>query len=98
MPIYEYLAEKCLMNPPCPRRKEYLQSISAAPLTQCQECGAAVRRVFSSFAARSGAVGVSTPDPTGLNMTNIPAPSERAAGTITATDVASKKLKVKSKK
>jgi len=76
MPIYEYLADECLRKPACSRRKEYIQNVSDPPLTQCRECEAPIRRVFSSFAARSGAVGVSTPDPTGLNMTNIPAPSE----------------------
>jgi putative FmdB family regulatory protein len=79
MPIYEYLAETCLKNPPCSRRREYIQTVSEPPLAACRECGAAIRRVFSSFAARSGAVGVSTPDPTGLNMTNIPAPSSMPA-------------------
>jgi len=75
MPIYEYLAEQCLRQPPCSRKKEYLQGISEPALTACRECGAAIRRVMSSFAARSGAAGMSTPDPTPLNMTGIPAPS-----------------------
>jgi len=76
MPIYEYVAEQCRNQPPCSRRKEYLQAISAEPLAACRECGAPVRRVFSRFAARSGAVGVSRPDPTPLNVTGIPAPSD----------------------
>lgn len=75
MPIYEYLADECLRKPACSRRKEYIQGMSEPVLTQCRECGAAIRRVLSSFAARSGAVGVSTPDATGLNITGIPAPS-----------------------
>jgi len=75
MPIYEYLADECLRKPACSRRKEYIQSLSEPPLTTCRECSAPIRRVLSSFAARSGAVGVSTPDPTGLNVTGIPAPS-----------------------
>jgi putative FmdB family regulatory protein len=75
MPIYEYLADECLNKPSCSRRKEYIQAVSEAPLARCRECAAPIRRVLSSFAARSGAVGGSTPDPTGLNMTNIPAPS-----------------------
>lgn len=75
MPIYEYLADECLRKPSCSRRKEYIQGMSEPVLTQCRECGAAIRRVLSSFAARSGAVGISTPDATGLNITGIPAPS-----------------------
>jgi putative FmdB family regulatory protein len=75
MPIYEYLAEECLRKPVCSRRKEYIQGVAEPALTSCRDCGAAIRRVLSSFAARSGAVGVSTPDPTGLNRTGIPAPS-----------------------
>ena len=75
MPIYEYVAERCAKQPPCSLRKEYLQAVSAAPLTACGECGALIRRVFSSFAARSGAVGRSTPDPTPLNITGMPAPT-----------------------
>jgi len=75
MPIYEYLADECLQNPACSRRKEYIQGVSEPALTRCRECEAPIRRVMSSFAARSGAVGVSAPDPTGLNMTGIPAPS-----------------------
>ena len=79
MPIYEYLADECLRKPACSRRKEYIQGMSEAALTECRECGAAIRRVMSSFAARSGAVGVSAPDPTGLNVTGIPAPSSMPA-------------------
>ena len=75
MPVYEYLADECLRKPACSRRKEYIQGVSDPPLSACRECGAAIRRVLSSFAARSGAVGVSTPDPTGLNVTGIQAPS-----------------------
>jgi putative FmdB family regulatory protein len=75
MPIYEYLADQCLRTPACSRRKEYIQAVSEPPLARCRECEAPIWRVMSSFAARSGAVGVSTPDPTGLNVTNIPAPS-----------------------
>lgn len=75
MPIYEYLAQHCLRQQPCSKRLEYLQSVTEAPLTHCRECGAAVQRVFSTFAARTGAVGVSTPDPTPLNITGIPAPA-----------------------
>ncbi len=67
MPIYEYLADDCRQTPPCLRRKQYLQQVSDPPVTTCRECGTPVRRVLSSFAARSGAVGVSAPDPTPLN-------------------------------
>lgn len=74
MPIYEYVAEHCLRQPPCTQRKEYLQSLTEPPLTACKECGATIRKVMSSFAARSGAVGVSTPDPTPLNVTGMPPP------------------------
>ena len=76
MPIYEYMAEQCRQHPPCSRRKQYLQSLHATALAECRECGAPIRRVLSSFAARSGAVGRSSPDPTPLNVTGIPAPSD----------------------
>lgn len=76
MPIYEYLAEECRRAPRCSRRKEYLQALTAAALAECRECGAPIRRVMSSFAARSGAAGGSSPDPTPLNITGIPAPSD----------------------
>ncbi len=76
MPIYEYLAEQCRQTPSCSRRKEYIQSVSATTPAECRECGAPIRRVMSSFAARSSAAGVSTPDPTPLNTTGIPVPSD----------------------
>ena len=75
MPIYEYLADHCDRQPACLRRKECFQHLSELPLTACRECGAPMRRVLSSFAVRSGGVGQSSPDPTGLNITGIPAPS-----------------------
>lgn len=75
MPIYEYVAERCARDPACSRRKEYLQGMKEAALTQCRECSAPIRRVLSSFAARSGEVGQSSPDPTPLNITGLPAPS-----------------------
>jgi hypothetical protein len=75
MPIYEYLAEQCLRRPECPRRLEYIEPVSAEPSRCCRECGAGIRRVLSSFAARTGVVGQSSPDPTPLNITGIPAPS-----------------------
>ncbi|WP_447972725.1 FmdB family zinc ribbon protein [Nitrospira sp. Kam-Ns4a] len=74
MPIYEYVADQCRREESCSRRKEYLQRITEPALTACRECGAPIRRILSSFAARSGEVGVSRPDPTPLNITNIPAP------------------------
>ena len=74
MPIYEYVAEQCRRQSSCSLRKEYLQSLTEGPLAACRECGAPVQRVFSSFAARSGAVGVSRPDPTPLNVTGLPPP------------------------
>lgn len=80
MPIYEYQARTCLRQPPCSRRKEYLQSIKEPPIAACRECGASIERIFSSFAARSGAVGVSSPDPTPLNISGIPAPSSMPTG------------------
>ncbi len=80
MPLYEYQARECLRQPPCPGRKEYLQSIKEAPVTACRECGAAVERIFSAFAARSGSVGVSAPDPTPLNLSGIPAPTALPMG------------------
>lgn len=78
--MYEYMAERCLRQPPCARRKEYLQRMTEASLTECRECGAPITRIFSSFAARSGAVGVSSPDPTPLNIAGIPAPSDMGDG------------------
>lgn len=78
--MYEYMAERCLREPSCSRRKAYLQRMADAVLTECQECGAPITRVLSSFAARSGAVGVSSPDPTPLNITGIPAPSDMGGG------------------
>ena len=75
MPIYEYVAERCDRQPPCSRRKEYLQSLSETPVTTCRECGIAIRKILSPFAARSGEVGVSSPDPTPLNITGIPPPA-----------------------
>ncbi len=80
MPIYEYLAEQCRRQPPCSRRKEYFQHLADPVLTTCRDCGASIRRVFSSFAARSGAVGTSSPDPTPLNITGVPAPSGLSDG------------------
>lgn len=76
MPIYEYLAAQCRREPRCSGRKEYIHAASAEPVKECRECGAPVTRVFSPFAARSGAVGASRPDPTGLNVTGIPAPPQ----------------------
>ena len=80
MPIYEYVAEQCRRQPPCSRRKEYLQSASAPLLTECHDCGMPIRRVFSTFAARSGAVGTSIPDPTPLNVTGIAPPAGMLEG------------------
>ena len=76
MPIYEYIAEECRRQPPCSRRKEYLQTLTAAPESECRECGAAIFRVFSRFAARTGTVGTSVPDPTPLNMTGLSPPAD----------------------
>lgn len=75
MPIYEYVAQHCLRGSPCSKRLEYLQSVTEGPLDCCRECGAAIQRVFSTFAARTGAVSPSAPDPTPLNITGMPAPS-----------------------
>jgi putative FmdB family regulatory protein len=80
MPIYEYLAERCDRTPSCSRRKEHLQGLKEEALSACRECGAPMRRVMSSFAARSGEVGASSPEPTGLNVTGIPAPSSMPTG------------------
>ncbi|GKS57674.1 hypothetical protein YTPLAS18_12010 [Nitrospira sp.] len=80
MPLYEYVADTCRRQPACSRRQEYIQSIGAPPLTACRECGAPIQRIFSSFAARSGTVGVSSPDPTPLNVSGIPAPSAMPSG------------------
>lgn len=80
MPIYEYLAEQCRRQSPCSRRLEYIQAVSAPPLSACRECGAPITRIFSSFAAKSGAVGISSPDPTPLNVTGIPAPLQMPGG------------------
>ncbi|MEK7235968.1 MAG: hypothetical protein AAB242_05065 [Nitrospirota bacterium] len=80
MPIYEYATDQRQRHPPCAGRREHIRGLSAEPLKACQECGVAIRRVFSSFAARSGAVGASSSDPTGLNMTGIPAPPQMPSG------------------
>jgi putative FmdB family regulatory protein len=81
MPIYEYVAEKCERQPICSRRKEYLQHVRELPLTACRECGAPVRKIMSTFAARLGEFGVSTPDPTPLNITGIQPPKEMPSDT-----------------
>lgn len=80
MPIYEYLADECRQTPPCPRRKQYLQQVHDPPVTACRDCGASMRRVFSSFAARSGTFGVSTPDPTPLNPGGLAPPTSMPEG------------------
>ena len=80
MPIYEYVAEQCQGKPSCSGRKEYLQPVMDQALTSCRDCGASIRRVMSAFAARSGSVGVSSPDPTPLNITGLPAPSGMTEG------------------
>ncbi len=48
MPLYEYESEGkgC---PFCKDRFEVLQSINAASLSECPECGAPCHRVLSSF-------------------------------------------------
>ena len=76
MPIYEYIAEQCDREPICSRRKEYIQHVRELPLTACRECGSAIRRIMSTFAARSGEFGLSSPDPTPLNITGIRPPKE----------------------
>lgn len=78
--MYEYMAERCLREPACSRRKVYLQRMADVALTECRDCRAPITRIFSSFAARSGAVGVSSPDPTPLNITGIQAPSDMGDG------------------
>ena len=50
MPIYEYIAEACRLVPPCAGRRAFLQGIYEAPKEDCPECGAALKRVLSSFA------------------------------------------------
>lgn len=42
MPTYDYECDGCK------RRFEAFQSMSEAPLTSCEVCGASVRRIFSS--------------------------------------------------
>jgi putative FmdB family regulatory protein len=76
MPIYEYIAEQCDREPICSRRKEYIQHVRELPLTACRECGSAIRRIMSTFAARSGEFCLSSPDPTPLNITGIRPPKE----------------------
>jgi putative FmdB family regulatory protein len=80
MPIYEYAAEQCGRQPACSRKKEYKQRITDPALSECPDCGVPIRRVMSTFAARSGSVGGSSPDPTPLNMTGIKAPSGLPGG------------------
>jgi putative FmdB family regulatory protein len=74
MPIYEYVADHCGQHPACSKKKEYLHSIRELPLTSCRECGVPIRRIMSTFAAQSGEFGVSSPDPTPLNVTGIRPP------------------------
>lgn len=50
MPIYEYQASGERNCPHCKERFEVFQSMSAAPLKKCPECGASVERVFSATA------------------------------------------------
>ncbi len=42
MPIYEYLCEQC------GKRSEVLQRLQDAPLTLCDECGGALRKLVSA--------------------------------------------------
>lgn len=58
MPIYEYIAEKCRLVPPCAGRRAFLQGINDAPKQACPDCGAPLERVLSSFA--TGGVGPGT--------------------------------------
>lgn len=53
MPIYEYLAsgEGCAK---CSVTFECVQKMSDEPLEHCPECGAAVRRVLSTFSVSGG--------------------------------------------
>ncbi len=50
MPIYEYQASSEKHCPHCKDRFEVVQSMTAAQLKKCPECGAAVQRVFSATA------------------------------------------------
>jgi hypothetical protein len=79
MPVYEYVAAECRREPPCSRRKEYLQPLTAPVESRCRECGSGISRVLSRFSAKSGPFGVSSPDPTPLNLTGIPAPADYEA-------------------
>lgn len=74
MPMYEYVADRCDKHPACSRRMEYLQSMSERPLAACRDCGVPIRKILSSFAARSGEAGLSSPDPTPLNVTGMSPP------------------------
>ena len=53
MPIYEYAAvtRGCVH---CEAHFDVLQKLADAPLTQCPQCGAAVRRVISAPNVASG--------------------------------------------
>ena len=53
MPIYEYAAvtRGCVH---CEAHFDVLQKLADAPLTQCPQCGAAVRRVISAPHVASG--------------------------------------------
>ena len=46
MPLYEYECQQC------GRRNEVLQKMGDAPLTTCESCGGALRKLFSSPAVQ----------------------------------------------
>ena len=56
MPIYEYQAEYCLKSLFCPKRFSFWQNMSDPPVSECQECGAPLERVMSTFSAAADIV------------------------------------------
>lgn len=51
MPIYEYQASYCLQSLFCSKRFSFWRNMSDPPVTECQECGAPLERVMSTFSA-----------------------------------------------
>lgn len=51
MPLYEYVAAYCLESLFCPKRFVFRQNVDDPPRAACEQCGAPLTRVLSSFSA-----------------------------------------------
>lgn len=60
MPIYEYAPDSGACNK-CPGQFEVMQSMGAAPLSACPECGQACHRVISAVSHSVGKGHLLTP-------------------------------------